>query len=156
LLDSNISSTCPHNMVNFGPLAAQIGLVVWGTQANFNGFRVLASLLHGIRACSGRQPNFAALNRGRHLYSAGRPSRWALAHIVVLILFIHQSTIRTETQLDTIVKQQTSSLFSSDNHIIISTRNDDYKCLTRASVTLNSLSTYCGMLYSASGSTTRY
>ena len=32
---------------------------------------------------SGRQPNFAALNRGRHLYSAGRPSRWALAHILV-------------------------------------------------------------------------
>jgi len=29
----------------------------------------------------GRQPNFAALNRGRHLYSAGRPSRWALADI---------------------------------------------------------------------------
>ena len=27
------------------------------------------------------QPNFEALNRGRHLYSAGRPSRWALAHI---------------------------------------------------------------------------
>ena len=23
----------------------------------------------------------AALNRGRHLYSSGRPSRWALAHI---------------------------------------------------------------------------
>ena len=32
---------------------------------------------------SGRQPNFAALNKGRHLYSAGRPSRWALAHILV-------------------------------------------------------------------------
>ena len=33
-------------------------------------------------ACSsGCQPNFAALNRGRHLRSAGRPSRWALAHI---------------------------------------------------------------------------
>ena len=30
---------------------------------------------------SGRQPNFAALNRGRHIYSAERPSRWALAHI---------------------------------------------------------------------------
>ena len=26
---------------------------------------------------SGRQTNFAALSRGRHLYSAGRPSRWA-------------------------------------------------------------------------------
>jgi len=32
---------------------------------------------------SGRQPNFAALNRGRHLYSAGWPSRWAFAHILV-------------------------------------------------------------------------
>jgi len=27
-----------------------------------------------------RRPNFAALNRGCHLYLAGRPSRWALAH----------------------------------------------------------------------------
>ena len=33
---------------------------------------------------SGRQPNFTALNRGCHLYSAGRPSRWAWAHILVL------------------------------------------------------------------------
>jgi len=33
-------------MVNFGPLAAEIGPVVWGTAANFNGFRVLAALLH--------------------------------------------------------------------------------------------------------------
>jgi len=32
---------------------------------------------------SGRQPYSAALNRGRHLYLAGRPSRWALAHILV-------------------------------------------------------------------------
>jgi len=34
----------------------------------------------------GRQPNFAALNRRRHLYSAGRPSRWAMAHILVVHL----------------------------------------------------------------------
>ena len=70
-------------IVNFGPLAAEIGLPVWGTPANFNGFRVLAALLHGSHAASERQPNFAALNRGRHLCSAGRPSRWALAHILV-------------------------------------------------------------------------
>jgi len=38
----------PHNMVNFGPLAAEIDPVVWGTPANFNGFHVLAALLHGI------------------------------------------------------------------------------------------------------------
>jgi len=35
---------------------------------------------------SGRQPNFAALSTGRHLHSVGRPSRWALAHILVLLL----------------------------------------------------------------------
>ena len=127
-------------MVNFGLLAAEIVSLVWGTQANFNGFCVLPSsllrrcsleanltlhdvwpylaLLHYVyifgalapdrilpvakftlrpslafsyigtitawHSSSGRQPNFAALNRGRHLYSAGRPSRWALDHILVL------------------------------------------------------------------------
>jgi len=75
------SSTCPHNMVNFGPITAENCWRVWGTPANFNGFRVLAALLYGTLYSSLRQPNFAALNRGRRLYSAGRPSRWELAHI---------------------------------------------------------------------------
>ena len=47
LLSSNISPTCPHNMVNFDPLAAEIVSLVWGTPPNFNGFGVLAALLHG-------------------------------------------------------------------------------------------------------------
>jgi len=34
-------------MANFGSLMAEIGSGVWGTPANFNGFRVLAALLHG-------------------------------------------------------------------------------------------------------------
>jgi len=38
LLSSNTFSTCPRNMVNFGPLAAEMGSGVWGTPANFNGF----------------------------------------------------------------------------------------------------------------------
>jgi len=42
LLSSNTSSTCPNNMVNFGPLAAEILSLVCGTPANFNGFCVLA------------------------------------------------------------------------------------------------------------------
>jgi len=52
LLSSNISSTCPHNIANFGPLAAEIGLPVWDTPAIFNGFRVLAALLHGSQVVS--------------------------------------------------------------------------------------------------------
>jgi len=35
-------------MVNFGPVTTEIGTGVWGTPANFNWFRVLAALLHGI------------------------------------------------------------------------------------------------------------
>jgi len=34
-------------MVNFSLLTAEIPWQVWGTSANFNGFRVLAALLHG-------------------------------------------------------------------------------------------------------------
>ena len=71
---SNISSTCPDNMVNFGLLAAEIVSLVWGTPANFNGFRVVVGV-----------SQTAALNRERHLAIFGRaPSRWALAHILVL------------------------------------------------------------------------
>jgi len=49
LLSSNVSSTCPHNMVNFGLLTAEICWRVWGTRANFNGFRILPSLLQRRR-----------------------------------------------------------------------------------------------------------
>ena len=45
---SNVSSRCSHNMVNFGLLAAEIGPVVWGTPANFNGCCVLEAILYGI------------------------------------------------------------------------------------------------------------
>jgi len=69
----------------------------YGEHRPTNGLDRLAGLGHPIifqrvsrlgsvtarQSNSGRQPNFAALNRGRHLCSAGRPSRWALAHILV-------------------------------------------------------------------------
>ena len=58
LLNSNISCICPHNMVNFGPLTAEIGWLVWGTAANLK----RASRLGFITAPTsliGGQPNFA-------------------------------------------------------------------------------------------------
>ena len=70
-------------MANVGPLTAEIGSVVWGTPANFNGFCILAALLHGHVVVGVSQ--FAELNRGCYLYSAGWPSHWALAHILVVI-----------------------------------------------------------------------
>ena len=40
------------NIVNRIVLAVEIDPVVWDTAANFNGFRVLASLLHGSQVVS--------------------------------------------------------------------------------------------------------
>jgi len=55
LLSSNIFPTRPHNMVNFSPLAPQIISLVWGTPANFNRFRILASLLQRRRSTEANQ-----------------------------------------------------------------------------------------------------
>jgi len=40
LLNIDTTFACPHNMVNFGLLTAEICWRVWGIPANFNGFRV--------------------------------------------------------------------------------------------------------------------
>jgi len=95
LLNSNTSSTCPNNMVNFGLLTSEIYWRVWGTPTNFNGFCVLEALLHGTLVVGVSQT--AALNRGRHLRSAGRPSGWALAHILVRGV-IQQCMYETKTR----------------------------------------------------------
>jgi len=62
LLNSNISSTCSHNMVNFGPLAAEIGLPVWSRPypSNFNGFRFVTA----PTSVNGGHPNFARCRMG--------------------------------------------------------------------------------------------
>jgi len=90
LLNIDTSSTCPHNMVNFGLLTAEI---CWrlGHPCKFQRISHLGSVT--VRhSSSGRQPNFAALNRGRHLYLAGQPSRWALAHILVWLFLALSAT----------------------------------------------------------------
>ena len=80
-----------HMFSQYGELLLTGGwdrFVSLGHPANFNGFLHLGSITARYLS-SGRQPNFAALNRGRHLYSTGRPSRWALAHIVVGEVLLH-------------------------------------------------------------------
>ena len=81
LLNTDTFSTCPCNMVDFGLLMAGNFWRVWDNPADFNRFRILAALLHGTPVVGVSQT--AALNRGHHLYLARRPSRLALAHILV-------------------------------------------------------------------------
>jgi len=69
--------------------SAEIGLPVWGTPANFNCRLSRLGSVTAQQSRSGGQPNLAALNRGRHLCSAGRPSRWAFAHILVSLLYFY-------------------------------------------------------------------
>jgi len=79
LLNSNVSCTCPHNMW----ISAYYRLRSVGefeAACKFQRVSLLGSVT-ARHSSTGRQPNFAALNRGRHLYSAGRPSCWALGHI---------------------------------------------------------------------------
>jgi len=66
-----ISTLCCHNIVNFGPVA-EIGLPVWGTTANFNRFRVLASLLQRRRSTEVNQ-----------ILQDVWPSPWLVQHIYI-------------------------------------------------------------------------
>ena len=70
-------------MVNFSPLMAEIDSVVWGTPANFNRFSVLALLLQRRRSLESNQTlhDVWSYPRADTLHVAGRPSRWASAHI---------------------------------------------------------------------------
>jgi len=72
-------------MVNFGPLAAEIGLPVWGTPSNFNGFRVLAALLHGTLVVNVSQTLRCSTEGATYIrqggHHAGRwPTLWLLLY----------------------------------------------------------------------------
>jgi len=105
-------------MVNFGPLAAEIVSLVWGTPTNFNGFRVFAALLHS---------QTEALNRGCCVYSAGRPSRWALAHISSFYYASMLIYAPNKIYASTPVKASYQSLFSMNNRAYRISMVTDYQ-----------------------------
>jgi len=55
LWNSNISSRCPHNVANIGPLTPGIDWRAWGTPVYFNVYRVLAPLLQRCRSPEANQ-----------------------------------------------------------------------------------------------------
>jgi len=81
-----------HMSPQYGELRLTSGwdlLACLGHPSKFKRVSRLGSVT-ALHSSSGRQPNFAALNRGRqprHLYSAGRSSRWALAYILASHVF---------------------------------------------------------------------
>ena len=87
------------------------------------------------QSSSGRQPNFAPLNRGRHPCSAGRPSSWALAHILVTF---YLTVIRSHDRKDAINYYTTTTTTTTTTTIQTDTEaRDQYslhtQCCTRKS-----------------------
>ena len=72
----------------YGELRSTSGWDRFGSLGHPSYFQPLPRLGSVIaqQSSSERQPNFAAVNRRRHLCSEGRPSRWALAHISSYLL----------------------------------------------------------------------
>jgi len=73
----------PYMSSQYRELASTDGWYLFGRLGHPRKFQRVSRLgsVTAQHSSSGHQPNFTALNRGRHLYSAVRPSRWALAHI---------------------------------------------------------------------------
>ena len=64
-------------------------LTCFGYPSKFQRISRLGSVTARLSS-SERQSKFAWLNRERHLHSAGRPPRWALALILVVLTFMTQ------------------------------------------------------------------
>ena len=123
-----ISSQVRHLLTIWKELTKQQYLpyiaIQYGELRPTRGWDLLASLRHQCKfqhvsrlgsvtarqSSSGRQPNFAPLNRGSHLYSAWRPSRWAFAHILVITGFHFYSY----SKLDWVFQKRTSSFYRLD------------------------------------------
>ena len=88
LLNGNISPTS----LKYGELQLTSSWDRFVSLGHLSYFQCVSCLgnVTARHSSSGRQRNFAALDRGHHQYLAGRPSCWALAHI----LFIKNVLIR--------------------------------------------------------------
>ena len=97
LLNNNISSTCPHNMVNFGLLTAEI---CWASLRHPCEFQWLSRLgsVTPRHSSGARQPDVAALNRGRHYFGRATITLGIGPHSS---FFINYSRICTELRFST-------------------------------------------------------
>jgi len=86
-------------MVNFGPLAAEIGLPVWGTPANFNKFRVLAALLYSTRVGGVSQTLRRWTEGATYIWQVGHHVAHRPTSLVCVCNFVKNQRILTQFSL---------------------------------------------------------
>jgi len=103
LLNSNNSPIYPHNMVNFAPLTAEIGLVIWGIPPNVNRFHVMAALLHGTQMVGVSQTLWCWTEGATYIWQGGHHvghwptflvAFWFLIFLVVGMEMVHVTPLR--------------------------------------------------------------
>ena len=104
------------------------------------------------QSSSERQPNFAALNRGRHLCSAGRPSRWALAHISSLRYFTavgsFRGALRRPIKVEEVYRRKkfTFAISSADEFLLLTCSRSSRGEVARSPSAVKPKSTEAGKL----------
>jgi len=82
-------------MVNFGPLAAEICWRVWDTPANFNGFRILAALLHGTLVVGVSQTLQRRTEGATYIRQGGHHAgHWPTFLVIILMVKIQLRDLR--------------------------------------------------------------
>ena len=81
------SFRCPHNMVNFSSLAAEIGFQFGAVQPISTAFASWQRYCTAVNY-SGRQPNFAALNKGPPMFGSVAITLGIDPHILVLYILV--------------------------------------------------------------------
>ena len=105
LLSSNAFSIYP-DTVNFGLLTAEICWRVWGIPANFNGFHILAALLHGTLVVGISQTLWRWTEGATYIRHGGHVGLWPTFLVLfcfllmkVMISLMWQNKLCTWTEL---------------------------------------------------------
>ena len=100
-----------HMSPQYGELRHTSGWDRFGSLGHPSYFQWLPRLgsVTARQSSSERQPNYAALNRARHQCSAGRPSRWALAHISSSYWFVRWRQWASEQMITFLCRYRTYS-----------------------------------------------
>jgi len=119
LLNSNVSPTSPHNMVNFGPLMAEICWWVWSTSSKFQRVLRLGSVT-ARHSSSGRQSKFVALSTDATYIRKGSHHVGHCIHVCFRLLYAWDYVTEERWSVSNYTNYNDQNKFSGINILLIS------------------------------------